>query len=92
MKYFSVKLSRVVEIPYEEGLIEGLINVNHLTYLANSKPKLIYENELTEVDYIDDKYKQDKKPLKIPLTIRDKRDSVDLQDIGKNKKSIYLNE
>lgn len=91
MKYFRVKLVKVVEIPYEEGLIEGLINNNHLMYIAHAKPELKYSNDIVEIDFIHEKV-DGKKDLKIPLTIREKQDEVTLVDVANNKKTIYLND
>ena len=36
-KYFLVSISTNVAIPYEEGLLQGKINRNHLMYMAQKK-------------------------------------------------------
>ncbi len=34
MSTFTVKASVLIEIPFEEGLLDGKINKNHLMYIA----------------------------------------------------------
>lgn len=36
-KKFYVKVSDFIELPYEESLMDGLVNKNHLTYLCTAK-------------------------------------------------------
>lgn len=58
MKYFKVKMSVIVELPYEESLLDGLVNKNHLMYLAVAElykgnkcfvPNFIKGNPLIEI-------------------------------------------
>lgn len=37
MKKFLVKLTHVEDLPYEDTLMDGLINKNHLMYLAQAQ-------------------------------------------------------
>lgn len=57
-KYFVIKVSLLVDVPYEEGLLDDRINKNHLMYLGCADiqkrgfdpAKAIYEITLREED------------------------------------------
>ena len=76
MRYFNVKLSKVVMIPLEEGVIDGKINNNHLIYLAMAKAKDMIVHNHSSVDLIDSGTKQ-----LIPLTHRPSQNTVSLIDV-----------
>lgn len=57
-KYFLVEISNLIELPYEESLLDGIVNKNNLMYLAHaainkkgfSSVNAIYKYRLREID------------------------------------------
>ncbi len=37
MNNFSVKVSIIIEIPFEDGFLDGLLSKNHLMYIAAAR-------------------------------------------------------